>query len=142
MTSYIINSLIWSLGGFVLGAVTAVVWLRERKDHGAATVSTVAGVMLVVFSLVGAFVAVGAQAQGDRRQACIEEWATAYTARGQALGDLSTERLDALDALVRAVAINDPEVFQMRLDAYLAASDEYRKQVKDVPVPVPDLDCR
>jgi hypothetical protein len=105
-------------------------WLRGRPF-------TAMLVMLTVVAVPG-FLRVEAL---DREQVriieCTQAWGDASMARTTVLGDLSADRTDALDRLVRAVASQDEEQFAMALASYLAASDAYRDALIAHPVPEP-----
>jgi hypothetical protein len=110
--------------------IRVIRWLSDRP-FAAAT-----GVMLA-FATIG-FVRVEVLAnQQETLIECVQAWGDASVARTALLGGLAEVRADALDELVRAVAVRDEEQFAAALAAYLAASDEYRTALEEHPVPEP-----
>lgn len=80
----------------------------------------------------------------DDFSACVARWADATSARSAELGRARAELDGATDALWRAfasmLAAPPPDAraqFQELLDDYVDASDRYRKNVADNPIPTP-----
>jgi hypothetical protein len=94
--------------------------------------------LMLAFVFVPGFLRVeGLAREQVRIIECTQAWGDASMARTTVLGDLSADRTDALDRLVRAVASQDEEQFAMALASYLAASDAYRDALTAHPVPEP-----
>lgn len=83
---------------------------------------------------------------------CLTVWANASTGRMTKLTTRNQDRLDALDVVIRDVALlssRDPKVrasmrvkFYRDLDEYVEASDSYKKALKANPIPEsPKLSC-
>lgn len=84
------------------------------------------------------------QAARDDFSACVARWADNTSARSAELGRGRAELDGANDALWRAMAAMlaapPPDAraqFQELLDVYVAASDRFRANVADHPIPVP-----
>lgn len=68
---------------------------------------------------------------------CLAEWADASTARTTMLSAASTARNDALDGFVRSLTTQDRVKELAAYNAYLKASDEYKRQSAANPAPAP-----
>jgi uncharacterized iron-regulated protein len=94
----------------------------------------VAALALVLLSIAaGTF----AQVEASRRERCVEHWADVFTARVQIITVASQKRSDALDALLLVAGGQDLNAKITAYNAYLKASQEYRRTLGDHPLPEP-----
>ena len=120
-------------------------------EHGNRQAWLLGVVAALLVALLAATIAVAikevtdARNAADRRAAivasqqrtldCIARWADTYTERSTQLAGANSERVKALDALVRSIRGSSPAGFQAALARYLAASDKLDAQLKAHPLP-------
>lgn len=115
--------------------VLAVAMQRSR-----ATVRFIIGGVAAVLVLAVAvgYLAIRSQASLN----CVKDWANATSNRSSSLSILSTARFDALDRLLRDARNPDQSKILTDYDAYLHASDIYKKAAADTPVSkLSSFDC-
>lgn len=82
------------------------------------------------------------QVQVGRQSDCLSRWADQYTARVQQLTTASSARQQALDDFLRSLNTRNLTKEKAAYNAYLRASDMYKKQQAAHPVPdSPRLHC-
>jgi hypothetical protein len=105
-------------------------WLRKRP--------WVLALLLVVMITLPAFIRV------ETLIDCINDWSSESTARGNILREANNKKADALDAVMRAAISQPPDrdLLVLKLNEYVARSDEYNAALRDNPVPeTPELRC-
>jgi len=76
------------------------------------------------------------------QSSCLSRWADKYTARVQSLTTASNARQQALDDFLRSLNTRDQVKERAAYNAYLTASDTYKRQQQAHPVPdSPRLNC-
>lgn len=81
-------------------------------------------------------------AEQNRDMQCVASWADQFTARSEALVEPAKKKDEAEDRLIRAVAMNDPELFRSALAEYVEASDELAAVREEQPIPeAPRFQC-
>lgn len=120
-------------------------------EHGNRQAWLLGVVAALLVMCLAATVAVGAKEISDARTSankragivasqqaeltCVAKWANTYSERAQQITEANSERVRALDALVRAIRGSTASSFARALGRYLAASDQLNRQVKTHPLP-------
>jgi len=68
---------------------------------------------------------------------CITSWANEFGDRSIILSDLSVDRQQKLDALIRSVATGKADIFKAKLADYIHSSNVYNTAAKKHPIPSP-----
>lgn len=99
--------------------------------------------VLVLFAVTPAFVSIQFyQREQGQLIDCLTEWADASSDRSEYLSDLTGNRNQALDQVIRAVAANDEAAFRSALSEYIMASDALESARTATPQPErPSLRC-
>ena len=78
----------------------------------------------------------------DELTSCVVDWADKNTKRNEAISSANRLWRDGLDELVRSVASQDRMIFKAKYDAFISASNSYKDQVNNNPIPEsPRLAC-
>lgn len=125
-------------------------WFRFWVQGPTAKLIALALVLLAAGALVWGQVQINEQnhrqhQQQQRDQAhneCVAKWADAFAARTTAIAASAQARNDALDTFARSLSSHNQAVELAAYKAYLRASDTYKTDLKENPLPAsPRLAC-